>query len=71
MAPFGDHRTEEIHTSVEQVIKFAKKTVPKKIIIQHFSADMLGAGIKKQAELIQEKTGIQTIFAKDGMIVPL
>ncbi len=54
------------HTSTDQVIDFLKKTKPKKAIIQHFSEPMIKAGIEKQAKLIQEKTGIETIAAKDG-----
>ena len=55
----------------DEVIEFLKKTKPKQAFIQHFSLDMLEAGIEKQAEIIEKETGVKTIAAKDGMVLEL
>lgn len=60
-----------VHTSIEGIIKFLKATKPKKAIIQHYSEEILNAGIEEQARIIQEKSGITTIAATDGLVEKL
>jgi len=68
--PYGK-KMPGIHTSVDEIIKFLKATKPKKAIIQHYSQEILNAGIEEQAKLIQEQSGIKTIAAKDGLVEKL
>ena len=48
-----------------------KAIYPKQAIIQHFSLDMLESGIDRQAEIIQDSSGVTTSAAKDGMKIQL
>jgi len=58
-----------IHACVDEIIEFLKITKPKKAIIQHFSEEMIKAGVNKEAKIIEERSKIKTIAAKDGMVV--
>ncbi|MFH1506749.1 MAG: MBL fold metallo-hydrolase [archaeon] len=60
---------EKGHLNVEDVIKLAKKCKPKLIIITHFGIKMIEADPMQQAREIQKATQIQTIAAKDGLVV--
>jgi len=71
LIPYGKPAMPNVHTNVDQVIEFLNKTKPKQAIIQHFSLEMLDAGIDKQAQIIQDQTGVKTTAAKDGMIFEL
>lgn len=53
------------HLSVEDVITLAKNLKPKRILITHFSLEILEKGEENVAKEIEEKTGIETIPAKD------
>jgi ribonuclease BN (tRNA processing enzyme) len=57
-----------VHTSIDEIIEFLKITKPKQAIIQHFSEEMINAGIDKQAKIIQDASKVKTTAAKDGMI---
>jgi len=71
LIPHGKPSVKGIHTSVDDIIKFLKLTKPKKAIIQHFSIEMIDAGIDKQARIIEKETKVATIAAKDGMKIRL
>ena len=71
LVPYNKIKMKGIHTNVNEVIEFLKKTKPKKAIIQHFSLEMLKEGIKKQAEIIEKQTKVKTIAAKDGMEIKI
>jgi phosphoribosyl 1,2-cyclic phosphodiesterase len=57
------------HLDSEMSIRVLKEAKPKKAIIQHFGMGMLRAGPEAEARLIQRESGVETIAAKDGMIV--
>jgi len=55
--------------SSEEIIKLMNKIKPKLTILTHFGIKMLKADPLYEAREIKKATGIQTIAAKDGMIV--
>ena len=55
--------------SSEEVVKVAKRVGPKLTILTHFGIKMLKADPLYEAREIKKASGIQTIAAKDGMIV--
>jgi len=57
------------HLDSELSIRILKEAKPKKAIIQHFGMGMLRAGPEAEARFIQKESGVETIAAKDGMIV--
>jgi len=69
LAPFPNDKKMAKHMDVEDAIKLinAMKDKPKLVIIQHFSFYMLRADVRKQAKIIEKKTGIKCIPARDGM----
>ncbi|MFH1324867.1 MAG: MBL fold metallo-hydrolase [Nanoarchaeota archaeon] len=56
---------------IEDAIKIVKEVRPKLVIIQHFGVEMVKGDPLFQIREIQKSTGIQTISAKDGMIIDL
>ena len=70
LCPYPE-KSNGIHTTVNEIIIFLNKLKkkPKKVIIQHFSSDMLKANVDKQAKIIEKETKIKTIAAKDEMII--
>lgn len=54
---------------IEDAIKIIKDVAPRLAIIQHFGIEMVKADPLYQIREIQKSTNIQTIAAKDGMIV--
>lgn len=69
LIPYGGQGLEKIHTSVSRVIEFLKATKPRKAVIQHFSEEMINSDVNKQAEIIEKESGVQTIAAKDGLVI--
>jgi phosphoribosyl 1,2-cyclic phosphodiesterase len=57
------------HLNSEMTIRILKEARPKKAVIQHFGMAMLRAGPEAEARLIQQESGVETIAAKDGMVV--
>lgn len=55
--------------STEDTIKILNTIKPSLAIIQHYSAKMLEANPLYEARNIQQETNIQTIAAKDGLII--
>jgi ribonuclease BN (tRNA processing enzyme) len=60
-----------LHMSVEDAIEIVKVAKPKLAVIQHYSKKFLDANPEKQAKIIEDKTGVKTIAAKDGMKINL
>ena len=54
---------------IEDAIKIIRGVNPRLAIIQHFSIEMVKADPLYQIREIQKSTGIQTIAAKDGMVI--
>lgn len=57
------------HLSCEDAIKIIKEVKPRLAVITHFGIKMLEADPIYTVREIQKETGIQTIAAKDGMII--
>jgi len=57
------------HLNSEGASKIISYVNPESAIITHFGMHMLRAGPEKEAEWIEEKTGVETVAAHDGMIV--
>ncbi len=54
---------------MDDAIKIIKEVNPRLAIIQHFGIEMVKADPLYQIREIQKATGVQTIAAKDGMVV--
>lgn len=54
---------------IEDAIKLIKEVKPRLAIIQHFGIDMFKGDPLCQIREIQKATGVQTIAAKDGMVI--
>lgn len=55
------------HLTSGDVIKILKVANPKKAVITHMGMKMLRGGPSKEAEKIQDQSGVQTVAARDGM----
>jgi len=55
--------------NVEDTVKIIDKIKPRLVVITHFGLKMIKANPIVQAREIQRRTGIQTIAAKDGMVI--
>lgn len=49
--------------------KLIEKVKPEKAILTHFGMKMMRGVAEKEARWIQEKTGVKTIAARDGMVI--
>lgn len=59
------------HLDSELSVRVLKEAKPKKAVIQHFGMGMLRAGPEAEARFIQKESGIETIAAKDGMVIKI
>lgn len=57
------------HMNTGQAAKLVGLAKPKTAVITHFGILMLRAGPWKEAKYIEEKTGVKTIAARDGMVI--
>ena len=57
------------HMSTDDAAKIIDQVHPELAVMTHLGMSMLLEGPEKQAKLIQEKTGVTTVAAVDGMIV--
>jgi len=55
------------HLTSDDVIRILKVAKPEKAVITHMGMKMLRQGPAKEAERIQEKSGVETVAARDGM----
>jgi len=65
MRPFGSPW--KGHMSPEDAIKVVEEAHPEMAVATHFGMKMIFSGPSRQAKLIEEKTGVPTIAASDGM----
>lgn len=63
----GDEKSDKLN--VEDAVKILLKVKPRLAIITHFGLKLLKQDPIVQARDIQRRTGIQTIAAKDGMVI--
>jgi ribonuclease BN (tRNA processing enzyme) len=59
------------HLKSSDVVKILKEARPNTCIITHMGMKMLRAGAAKEAERIEQESGVKTIAAKDGMKFPV
>ncbi len=59
------------HMNTEGTIMLAMEAKPKKIVITHFSEQILEVGPTHEAVLIEKQTGIPTTAAEDGMEIEI
>jgi phosphoribosyl 1,2-cyclic phosphodiesterase len=57
----------EGHMTTEDAIKMVNETRPEMALLTHFGMRMIFRGPEKEAKRIQQKTGIPTVAAADGM----
>ena len=57
------------HMSTEDAIKILEETKPEHAVLTHLGMRMLIQGPDKEAKLVQEKTGVPTVAASDGMVI--
>lgn len=55
------------HMTTDDAIKIVEEANPEMAVLTHFGMKMIFKGPASEAEFIQQKTGIPTIAAKDGM----
>ncbi len=55
------------HMTTDDAIKILEEVKPEKAVITHFGMKMIFGGANREAELIQQKTGVSTVAAVDGM----
>lgn len=67
--PFPGDKANKINLDTESAIKIIEKVKPRLAVITHFGYEMLKADPIIEAREIQKQTGIQTIAAKDGLVI--
>ena len=55
------------HMTPEDAVKIVEEAGPEVAVATHFGMKMIFSGPHRQAKLIEEKTGVRTIAASDGM----
>ena len=55
------------HLTPEDAVKIVKEVKPEMAVATHFGMKMIFSGPNRQVKLIQEKTGVPTLAAFDGM----
>jgi ribonuclease BN (tRNA processing enzyme) len=67
--PRPGNKSRNLNLDTESAIKIIEKVRPKLAVITHFGLEMLKADPIIEAREIQKQTGIQTIAAKDGLVI--
>ncbi len=55
------------HMTPEDAIKIVEEVKPEMVVATHFGMKMIFSGPNRQVKMIQEKTGVPTLAASDGM----
>ena len=55
------------HMTPEDAIKIVEEVKPEMVVATHFGMKMIFSGPNRQVKLIEEKTGVPTLAASDGM----
>jgi len=69
ISPSG--REIKTHLNVDKVIEIARNAKPDLLILNHFGMQMLNANPEREAKRVEDKTGVKTIAARDGMEIDL
>jgi ribonuclease BN (tRNA processing enzyme) len=59
------------HLTTDEAAKIIEKIKPEIAVLTHFGLRTLKEGAEYQAEWVEEKTGIRTLAALDGMIIEI
>ena len=59
------------HMTTDDAIKIVEESKPEMAVLTHFGMQMIFRGPDQEAKLVQEKTGVPTIAAKDEMRISL
>lgn len=59
------------HMNSKQAVKFLEKVKPKLAVLNAFGMLMIKAGPEKEGKWIEKRSGVETLAAKDGMVVDL
>jgi len=65
MRPSGNPWTG--HMTTDDAVKIVEESKPEMAVLTHFGMQMIFKGPDSEARLIQQRTGIQTVAASDGM----
>ena len=57
------------HLCIDEAIELAKKARPEKVLLTHFGTKMISVPPEKEARRFEDLTGIETIAARDSMIL--
>jgi len=57
--------------TTDDAVKIIEEAHPEQAVLTHFGMKMIFRGPAKEARLVEEKTGIPTIAAVDGMRITL
>lgn len=68
---FPYHKEIETHLSTRTSLEIVERVKPELAVITHFGMQMLNSSPEKEAKIIEDKTGVKTIAAKDGMVLSL
>ena len=60
---------DDFQLCTDDAAKLIDDVKPKLVVITHFGIKMLEADVLSQARFIQKETKVQTLVAKDGMVV--
>lgn len=55
------------HMTTDDAVRIIEESKPEFVVITHFGIQMIFKGPKKEAELIESRTGVPTVAAVDGM----
>jgi phosphoribosyl 1,2-cyclic phosphodiesterase len=57
------------HMTTDDAIKIVEATHPERAVLTHLGLQMIFKGPSSEAKLIEEKTGVPTVAAVDGMLI--
>jgi phosphoribosyl 1,2-cyclic phosphodiesterase len=57
------------HLNTDEILRIVEKAKPGVLLLTHFGMKMVNAGPEKEAEYIENSTGVPVIAAKDGLQV--
>ena len=67
--PYSAKNGKDLNLDSDSALQIISKVRPKVAILTHFGIDMLRADPINEARMIQRVTGVQTIAAKDGLVL--
>lgn len=59
------------HMTTEDAIRIVEEAKPEMAVLTHFGMQMIFKGPDKEAKLVEEKTGVRTVAAKDEMRIKI